>query len=369
MAANSPMAARSTSSFVVRHERLLIGAWLALCAAALGAMAVWGIAWNGAERLIDARSEAWVAELETARALLDSGADDRALALLERLDRECPATFVKHRQDRERERLLAMLGEANLRLDRKKRALEAFARAAQFDPKNFANHFRLAEAARELGESDLARTEYAAVLAIHPTHTPSVAALVDMNYDAGNYAPIPELFERYIDAWMLATVHVELGTTRVALDLPVDGSLHEVRVPVSLPADWKGEARVLTHGYSARVESLRLVAPLLAGRYGEPSHVEVDCTRTGAASGGTRTENGELAAESTESALALGQISLPQGASRAELKIALFRPIPLELWKQEEKSFTNRLLLPRWRELQARIRRSGAPEAGVVFED
>lgn len=369
MAANSPTATGSASSFLVRHERLLIGAWLGFCAAALGGMAVWGIAWNGAEKLVDERSEAWVAELDTARALLDAGAEERALALLERLDRDCPASFVKHRQDRERERLWALLGEANLRLDRKKRALEAFARAVQFDPKNFANHFRLAEVARELGETDVAKTEYAAVLAIHPTHTPSVAALIDMHYDAGNYAPIPELFERYIDAWLLATVHLELGTTRVALDVPVDGSVHEIRVPVELPLDWKGEVRVLTHGYSARVESIRFEAPLLAGRYGERDHVDVDCTRTEAASGGMRTESGELAAERVDSALTLGQLSLPQGSARAELKLALFRPIPRELWKQAEKSFSNRLQLPRWRELQDRIRQSGAPEAGVVFED
>jgi hypothetical protein len=39
------------------------------------------------------------------------------------------------------------------------------------------------------------------------------------------------------------------------------------------------------------------------------------------------------------------------------------------MWKQAEKSFANRLLAPRWRELLPRLRRGGAPEAGSVFED
>jgi tetratricopeptide (TPR) repeat protein len=356
------------ASFVARHERALAAAWLALCTALVATMAVWGIVLNGAERAVDRASVSWLKRLAEAEQLLAQGHSSRALAALERIDRECPATFVKHRHDRERERLLAALAHAYRAEGRKKRALETLERAVEFDPKNFGNHFRLAELARELGEDDRARTGYEAVLAIHPTHLPSAAARMDMDFAAGRYEPAVETFERYIDAWQLATVHLQVGTTRVALDVPVDGRVHELEVLCEVEAGWSGPLELQTHGYSARVESFEAIPALLAGEAPRPTlRLEADAAWT--AAGGTSPASGELLASDTSAMLQSPPVTATHGVARVRMKLGLFRSISPTMWKQAEKSFANRLLAPRWRELLPRLRRGGAPEAGSVFED
>lgn len=369
MTPHSPTTATgSLAGFVARHERALVVAWLAGCAALVATMAIWGLALNGAERAVDAASEGWVRELAQAEALLAGGDSSRALAQLERLERDCPATFIKHRQDRERERLLAALGEAYRAEGRKKRALETLERAVTFDPKNFGNHFRLAELARELGEDDRARRAYEAVLAIHPTHLPSVAASMDMDFAAGRYGPVVDTFERYVDAWQLATVHLRAGATRVALDLPVDGRVHVLERECPVEVGWSGAITLETHGYSARVVSLEAIPALLAGEAPRPPlRLGTDATWT--AAGGTNPASGELLASDTSATLASPTITATHGIARVRIELALFRSLSPTMWKQAEKSFANRLLVPRWRELLPRLRRGGAPEAGSVFED
>ena len=357
------------TGFVARHERALIVAWLGACAALAAVMGVWGLALNGAEKAVDAWDERWVKELDRAQAVLEAGNSAAALALLERLDKDCPAKFVKHRQDRERERLLGLLGTALQQEGKKRRTLETFQRAVAFDPKNFANHFRLAQAARELGEDDVAKAAFEAVLAIHPTHAPSAAALADMSFDAGNYAPVVDVFERYIGAWQLETVHLSLGETRVALDVVVDGLAHEIEVPASVAEGWKGVVRLDTHGYSARLERVELCPPLRAGEAGRREALVLTPGEEWLALGGTFDERYELSATERGAAMVSPEVGVPLGASLVRVRLTLFRSIPPEFWFQAEKAHFNKLKVPRWRELLPRIRRGGAPEAGTVFED
>ncbi len=369
MTPHSPTTAGgSLAGFIARHERALVTAWLAGCAALVATMAVWGLVLNGAERAVDAASEGWVRELAQAEALLAAGDSSRALAQLEQLERDCPATFIKHRQDRERERLLAALAEAYRAEGRKKRALETLESAVAFDPKNFGNHFRLAELARELGEDDRARTAYESVLAIHPTHLPSAAARMDMDFAAGRYEPVVATFERYVEAWQLATVHLQVGATRVALDVPVDGRVHELDVLCEVEAGWSGPLELQTHGYSARVESLEAIPALLAGEAPRPA-LQLGADAIWTVAGGTSPANGEMLASDTSATLQSAPVTAAHGVARVRIELALFRSISPTMWKQAEKSFANRLLAPRWRELLPRLRRGGAPEAGSVFED
>lgn len=358
----------SIARFIARHERALIVAWLTGCAALVGTLALWGILQNGAERAVDAASEAWIEELDEAERLLRDGDKARALALLERLERDCPATFVKHRHDRERERLLAALGEAYRAEGRKKRALETLERAVAFDPKNYGNHFRLAELARELGEDARARGAYEAVLAIHPTHQPSAAALMDMDFSAGRYAPVVETFERYVDAWQLATVHLELGATRVALDVPVDGRVHPIDVPCAVEAGWSGAIVLHTHGYSAGVRSFEAVPALRAGELPRAA-LRLDAQAAWTPSGGASPASGELLARATNSSLTSAPIEAAHGIARIHLELALYRSVSDAMWKQAEKSFANCLKRSQWEQLCSRARRGGAAEAGSVFED
>lgn len=357
------------AGFVARHERALIVAWLGACAVLVVLMGVWGLALNGAEKAVDAWDERWVKELDDAQALLEAGNSAAAVVLLERLDKDCPATFVKHRQDRERERLLALLGTALKKEGKKGKTIDAFQRAVEFDPKNFANHFRLAEAARALGKSDIAKAEYEAVLTMHPTHQPSCAALADMAFAAGNYAPVVEVFERYINAWQLETVHLTLGSTRLALDLTVDGLPHDLEVPASLAEGWKGVVRLDTHGYSARLEQVELSPPLRAGEAGRRKALVLTPGEEWLALGGTFDEKYELSATERGAAIVSPEVTVPQGASLVRVRLTLFRSISPAFWAEAEKAYFNRLKVPRWKELLVRMRRGGAPEAGTVFED
>lgn len=362
--AGSPLAA-----FVARHERALIAAWLALCAAALGALALWGLWLNGAERAVDAHAEAWVARLDEAQALLDAGRTEQATALLERLDADCPATFVKHRQDRERERLLAMLGSAYLADGRKGRALDAFQRAAEFDPRNFANHFRLAEGARELRDLDRARDAYEAVLAIHPTHLPSVSALADLAFDAGDYARVVETFERYLDAWLLAEVRLKLGEREVRLELPVDGRPHTLEALFELPSGWNGPLTLETRGFSARCEWIEFDAPLRAGLAERSGTTRLEPLDDWPVAGAERAGPREIVAREGGSSWSVPEVAIGHGAGRVRLELTLYKSVGAELWTQAQKAYANRLEHARWRAVLERARAGGAPEAGSVFED
>jgi len=369
MTTHSPTpAGQGTASFVARHERALVAAWLALCAALVAAMAVWGIALNGAERAVDAASESWVRKLAEAETLLAQGHSSRALAALERIDRDCPATFVKHRHDRERERLLAALASAYHAEGRKKRALETLERAVAFDPKNFGNHFRMAELARELGEDVRAREAYETVLALHPTHLRSAEALMDMDFEAGRYEPVVATFERYIAAWQLATVHLRVGADRIALDIPVDGRAHVLDAPCDIAPGWSGSIALETHGFSAQLLSAEAL-PLL--RAGEPPRVarDIPVDSSWTAAGCAVSSGGGWIAKDTSASLESGTVEAPDGVANVRVELALFRTLSAPMWKQAEKSFANRLLGARWRELLPSLRIGGAPEAGSVFED
>ncbi|MBM3991197.1 MAG: hypothetical protein FJ298_09355 [Planctomycetes bacterium] len=353
---------------VARHERALLVAWLALCVALLATMAIWGLVRNGAERAVDAASESWVRDLARAEELLEEGHVAHALAALERIDRDCPATFVKHRHDRERERLLAALASAYEADGRKRRALETLERAVAFDPKNFGNHFALAELARECGEDARARAAYAAVLAIHPTHLRSAEALMDMDFAGGEWQRVVATFERYIEAWQLATVHLRIGADRIALDVPVDGIPRALDAACAVAAPWSGTLALQTHGYSVRVLALAALPPLRAGESPRAA-LGVPIDARWSATGCANSNECDWIASGTDASIESAPLDAPDGIARVRLELALFRTVSAPMWKQAEQSFANCLLTARWRELSARLRQGGAPEAGSVFSD
>lgn len=355
--------------WVQRRERALIVAWLAGCAALLAFIGVWGLALNGAERAVESWGERWVRELGELEADVAAGRCAVALPRLEQLDRDCPAVFVKHRQDKERERLLALLGECHAKLDHRKKAIEALERLVAFDPRNFDNHFRLAEAQRAFGDDAQARKAYDEVLAIHPTHLPSVTAVIHAAFAAGNYGQVVADYERYLHTWLLAPVRVEFGETAVALEAPVDGETHAVEGVVELPAGWSGAVRVKTGGFSARVESLELVPPLRVGVVAERAPVIIPTDQFQSLGEWSPAPMGEEWSRSRESGLSSFPFALPDGAARVRLKLALFKALPADTWTEVRKSYRNRLELDKLREAERRSRVGGCLEGGTVFED
>ncbi len=350
-----------------RHERALIVAWLASCAALLAAIGAWGIRPGGAERVIDSWNERWVVRLSHGRKLVTSGQFEEAAAYLERLDRGFPVNWVKHRHDRKREELLELLGTSHAELDRKRRCLEAFERLVEFDPRNWRNHFLLGEYCRRFAEAGRAEKAYQGVLAIHPSHLPSVEALIGAEYDAGLFAAVRPLFEAYLDAWLLGRMNLSLGGVDVALEVAVDGRPHTVEVPLELSAGWGGELCLATHGYSVRVSTVELVAPLRVGVAGSRDSVVVRGDAAWEGRGVQLVEPSVWAALGPETTICT---SLPDGdVARVLVTLTAFKACPAELHEQVQRSYANQLADEAWDAVSARTVVGGCLEAGSVFTD
>lgn len=360
---------RELARWVQRHERKLIVGWLASFVVMVALLAVWGIALNGAERAVDSIDSDWVRELDPIAKRIKSGDHLGAAAELERLDADCPALFVKHRYDRERERLLAMLADCYVALDRRARARETLARLVAFDPRNFDNHFRLAQAERAFGDDVAARAAYEHVLAIHPTHLPSVTAMIEIAFDAGEHQQVIAAYERYLHAWLLAKVRLRLGDVAVELDAPVDGRTRVLETALALPRGWSGPVCVEIDGFSARLVSIALAPQRLVGvaESLEPAKVAPsgDWTATGAAI----SAQGEIAASAAGSRLCSPVVPLPSGASSARIELALFKTLPPDLWDKIQRSYQNQLELERLAKAAERTRVGGFASAGTVFVD
>lgn len=359
---------RPVVGWIARNERKLIVVWLGGCAALLAGIGVWGLALNGAERWVDGLDADWIARLDAAQELVARGEWERAESELERLDTDSPVTFIKHHLDRERERQLVLLGQVYVERDKKRLARQTFERLVAFDPRNYDNHFRRAEALRAIGDAD-ARAAYEEVLRIHPTHLPSVAALMDMSFDAGRYAPVVETFERYLDAWILAPMRVRAGEASVVLEIPVDGSVHTLEADLILPENWSGVLELETGGFSAEIEHLELIAPLRVGVADSAPVLRLVPTEAWTVSDAKRLGNSSWSAQTRASKLTSTQIVLPAGAARLRVNMRVFKSVTDEMWTQATKSYANRLEHGLWIEVGRRARVGGAPEAGSEFLD
>jgi hypothetical protein len=350
-----------------RHERALIAVALAALALYLAALFVWGVWFGGAERAIDRWNAQTTRELAHAEALVAAERWDEAAAELERIDAHHPAVYVRHRLDRERERVLELLGQCWVELDRKRRALDVFERLVQFDPRNWRNHWLEAEALRHFGDGDEAQAAYREVLRIHPNHLPTVEALTGLYFDVSTlYANVVELHRAYLDAQLLGTVELALGEEIVRFDVPVDGRAHALSAPLEVPAGWKGVASLRTHGYSASPGALSFDPPTLVGVLGREGSTRVEGPWRAVSASETRP--GHFAASAVDSAL-LSEVELSHGASRVAIEIALFKAMTPSLWSKVETSYRNRLLFDELEAVKARTVVGGCAQGGSVFEE
>lgn len=347
--------ATTTSSWIARHERALALAWLALCAAALAFMALAGVASERIERWIEDGQAAWVAQLEVAENELNSGAAERAQARLEQVLATNGVNTIKHRLDREHERALELLARAHQAQGRKGRTLATLEQLTEFDPRNWRNHFLHAEALRGFGDGDAATLAYERVLALHPTHWPSFAARVDLEYAGGRYGPIPALYERYLDAWLLVRLRLEAGEHQAWFDVQADGRTHEALVEFELPADWRGDLRLETRGFSARIDALTLEPALRVGVPGRPASVTLPTS--------------EQIAVDVSSALVYRAVHRPDGVQRVRVALTLFKRLEPGLWAKVEKACANTLDFERLASFRERSRVGGCDAGGTNFED
>ena len=353
---------------VQRRERPLILAWILGWTALLGLLA-WGAISGKADRAMENLESRWPGRVRAAEAVFESGDYEAAAARLEALDAEFPARFVKHRLDRERERVLELLGRSYVELGRKRRALEALERLVAFDPRNFANHLALAEACARLGEPDRAEEAYRAALAIHPCHLPALEGLIGLLHDAARWSDVVRTFEAYVDAYVLARVTLSIDGVELPLDVSADGREHRLEWPLELPEGSSGQTEVATGGWSVRVGELELEPPLHAG-----VAAASDPQRWPGDSGWTphsmrEVEPGRFTAEDAGSRLTRSLGSLSRGVARARLALTVYKALPPELWKQVETSYRNTLDQAGLDAARQRTLLGGCLEGGTIVVD
>lgn len=354
--------------WLARHERRWVAAWLVGWALVFGVLAVWGLGLNGFERVVERWNGRWALRLARCEELVAAGRHEEAAERLARLDAEHPAVFVKHALDRQRERVLELLGESQRALGRKGRALEAFERLVAFDPRNVHSHYVLARAAADFDEADLALEHYEAALAILPSHLPSLEGLIDLRLGASRYPEVVAAFERYLDAWLLGSVTLRCGERSVALELPVDGRPHALHVPFELEPGVSGEVCLESGGYSFRLAELALLPPIPADRPGAGAPVELPPDAWSLAEA-SATEDGAVAAAGPAARACRPSLALPDGAARLRATLTLYKAVPAELWAAVEQSYRNVLAYEHLEAARARVVVGGCLEAGSIFVD
>ncbi len=383
----------SLRRWIQAHERRLIVAWFAGWIVFFGAVFAWGIWARGLERVVVAWNARTGERLAHAEQLIAAKDWEKAKLELIALDADHPAIQVKHRLDKERERVLELLGLCFEETDHKKKAIATLQRLVAFDPRNWHNHFVLAETLAHFNEHDLAEAQYREVLRIHPSHFPTVSALTGMLYDVATlYAKVVELHQQYLNGYLLAPVELRFGDRKVVFDVPVDGNPHALEAPLELAAGFSGDATIATHGYSVRIGALELIAPEHVGVVDAPQPVVVDGASGWSAQDADAIPAGEVAALSQDARYERGlerpvsagpgqfaakntkssfhrRVDAPLGASRVKLELTLYKHMDLDTWAKIVNSYGCRL---EWTLLEDAKRRTvvgGCLEAGSTFED
>lgn len=333
-----------------RHERPVAAAWLLLVALVVAVLAVPSLRDRALLRLqrgADAVDRRWDARLAEGEALVRAGRWAEAAAYLERLDREFPAPNVRAGRDRQRERLLALLAQAYEGAGRKGRAIETWTRRAEFDPRAYRNLYDLGAAhARLAGGWAMpmeARDAWLRVLAIQPSHVPSVRGVMDYYVDRGDWVPAVATWETFLNAFLVQAVEVGLGDSTRAVNVLVDGEFHDVVVPFARPAGWRGTLRLGTDGFPLEVERVTLVAPLLVGAAGGADSLSFGPDAGWVPQGMTAVAPGRFRPDSAVGGVRLEVPALPRGVASLHLRLRLAKPVDGDLWAMARKSYNNLL--------------------------
>jgi len=332
-----------------RHERLLAAGWLGLLLLGAAALAITPVrvGFLGAlQSAVDRWDERWTRRLAAGEALVAREEYAEAARYLERLDRAFPATDVRHARDKQRERLLLLLGRSYEVLGKKGRAMAAYDRLVAFDPLNYHNHFERARAAERLlsgwALAPEARDGYAEVLKLFPSHLPSVRGYIDYYMDRGEFVPVVQAYRDYLDAFLVQRVQLRLGRDSVVALLQVDGLSHEVELPLAAPAGEADTLAIQSGGFAMRVEQVTLLPATVVGAMGAGGDVHVP-PRPAAVSSFEAAGQGALRPTGDSTLAAYPLPALPTGIAGVRLRMRLYKPVDDELWQSVEKSFRNLL--------------------------
>lgn len=356
--------------FFRRHEPVFALGYLAFVVLLLAAFTippVRGRVLGVMQSTVRSWDDRWTQRVELGEAMVRDGRYFEAAPYLEQVDREFPAKDVRHRRDKERERLLVALGRSYTELDRKTRAIETYQRLVAFDPRNWRNHYALGVAANKLlagwAPAVEARDAFLQVLLIHPNHLPSVRGAMAYHAARGEFTMVTPLYEQYLEAYLLQSMSLSLGDTTVSFAVPVDGRDHDIEVMVSRPDGWSGDLVLRTAGFAVAIDSASVYEPARAGVPGGSSATPLDLAAV-TATGLTRVEGG-WRADAGDSRLSIPVPPQAGGISLVRLQLRAFKPLDPTTWTYASTAYRNRL---DWAGLEAARTRS-VPLSDIVTAD
>ena len=335
-----------------RHERLLAAGWLGVLILGAGALALTPVrihALGGLRAAVDSWDERWTRRLVRGEAMVTRGDHAGAAAYLERLDAAFPARDVRHARDKQRERLLLLLGRSYEALDRKGRAMATYDRLVAFDPLNYHNHFERARAAERLlsgwALAPEARDGYAAVLQLFPSHLPSVRGYVDYYMDRGEFLPVVQAYRDYLDAFLIQRVVIRLGEDSAVALLQVDGLPHDVELPLTAFPGSPGALSIRSGGFAVRVERVTLLPVTVVGVVSPAEPFELPL-QPSALQKMEPVEGGALRPTGDTTLVEYSIPSSRSGVAGVRLRIRVYKPVDEDLWQAAGKSYRNLLDQP-----------------------
>jgi tetratricopeptide (TPR) repeat protein len=240
-------------------------------------------------------------------------------------------------------------------MGKKRLALDTYRRLVEFDPRNFENRHLLAQACLRFGELDMAAEHLAGVLKIHPTHMPSVRALLKIHFDKGNFAAVIAAYETYLNAFLVQQAEATLGQSSAKFNVPVDGRFHDVEVRLNHSPDTPAELALAVGQLAIEIKRVAIEAPLLVGKPGVPTVPLWPGETSWRVQEMTPVGVGSYRALGPGAALRLEVPPQPRGVAKLYLTLRLFKPFDPELWGMVQKSY-ERLL--RYDDLKAARARS-----------
>ena len=351
MPARSP-ASSHFARFVREHERSLV----AICLVSLllfGALGAAGVILDRirvpvlyrVEKILNYWDDRWSRRLEYGEGLVNAKNYPEAVEYLEALDREFPAQNVKHKRDQERERLLRALAQCYSEMGKKRLALDTYRRLAEFDPRNFENHYLLAEAGLKFKETRIAEEQLAEVLRIHPTHMPSVRAILKMHFDKGDFAAVVDAYETYLNAFLIQPVTVAVGESSTKVNVPVDGELHDFEVRLSHSPTTSAEIIFHVGEFATEIKQVTLQPPLLVGAPGVATKPVWPAKTSWRVQEMAPIRLGSYRALGPGAALHLDVPPQPRGVAAVHIRMRLFKPTDPDLWSMVETSYRRLLRL------------------------
>jgi tetratricopeptide (TPR) repeat protein len=332
-----------------RHERTLAACWLVAVGLGVVALLVAPVRirlLNTLQTVVDRWDDRWSRRLAYGQALFRKGDFTAAAAYLERLDAEFPATTVRHSRDKQRELLLTMLGHSYEELDKKGKAMATFARLVAFDSLNYQNHYEQAQAAERLlsgwALAPEARDAYEQVLILAPYHVGAVRGIVNFYSDKGEWHPIVDAYQKYLDAFLVQRVELRLGDSSFFAVVPVDGLAHDVPAPLSAPRGWAGQLSIRPMGFAMALDSAFVTPAISVGLAERRAEVPLRLqpqTLEGMAAG----PRGSVLPKDDASTLSVAVPVQAAGIEQVRLRIRLFKPVDSKMWGTVGTAFHNLL--------------------------